>query len=377
MTIVPETDRHPRPAREHSSARQTLSRTRDLLDPALRDWVGRLPSAVARVASYHFGWTDSTGRPDSAPAGKALRPALVLTCAEAVGGAAEEVLAPAVAVELVHNFSLLHDDILDRDAARRHRPTAWTVFGSSSALLAGDALLNHASRVLSEEAWPRTGTGLRWLSEAVARLIEGEHTDLSFEGRSHVTLAECLVMVERKTAALLSCSCALGALWGGGSPEQIEALRRFGTHLGIAFQLSDDMLGIWGDPAVTGKPAGADLVYRKKSLPVVAALESGTAAGRRLAELYLPPRERPSGREPAAALGERRGSASRAGGAATAEEVATLSELVIEAGGRAWAERTAAEQLRAALGCLRAADAVEPAAGRLADLARLACRRSS
>ncbi|MEO3754565.1 polyprenyl synthetase family protein [Streptomyces sp. B6B3] len=351
MTTAPETQG------ERGTAREALHRARALVDPALREWVGRLPAPVSRVASYHFGWTDSAGRPDDAPAGKALRPALVLGCAEAVGGSAEAALVPAVAVELVHNFSLLHDDILDGDTTRRHRATAWTVFGSSAALLAGDALLIHASRVLADRpVWPRTDTGIRWLSEAATLLIEGEQTDLSFEERSHVTLVESLAMTERKTAALLSCSCALGSLWGGGSPDQTEELRRFGLHLGMAFQLADDLLGIWGDPSVTGKPAGADLSSRKKSLPVVAALDSGTAAGSRLAELY----GRPEPPEDAQAR---------------AEEVALLAALVAEAGGRSWAEEMAEEQLGRALSCLRAASPEGPAAARLAALARFAVRR--
>ncbi|TDC21880.1 polyprenyl synthetase family protein [Streptomyces sp. 8K308] len=351
MTTLPET------ADERTAALAALRRTRALLDPGLRDWVERLPEPVARVASYHFGWTDSAGRPGAAPAGKALRPALVFGCAEAVGAPAAEALAPAVAVELVHNFSLLHDDILDGDTTRRHRATAWAVFGSSAALLAGDALLVQASRVLTDDPLgrARTVTGLRWLAEATTRLIEGEHADIGFQERPHVSLAECLAMTERKTAALLACSCALGALWGGGSPERIEALRRFGTHLGMAFQLVDDLLGIWGDPKVTGKPSGADLASRKKSLPVVAALDSGTPAGRRLAERY--------GASPGRVT------------EAVPDEIATLAELVSEAGGRAWAEEAAEREFTLALESLRAAEPAEPAAAELAALARLACRR--
>ncbi|UED83087.1 polyprenyl synthetase family protein [Streptomyces profundus] len=346
---------HPPTKDGQQTAREVLHRTRVLLDPALQAWVRRLPPPVVRVASYHFGWTDSAGRPDSAPPGKALRPALVFACAEAVRGSAEEALAPAVAVELVHNFSLLHDDILDGDTTRRHRATAWTVFGSSAALLAGDALLIHASRVLTEEAaLPRTLTGLRWLSESTTQLIEGEQTDLHFEERSRVTLGECLLMAERKTASLLACACALGALWGGGDQRQTEALRRFGHHLGVLFQLTDDLLGIWGDPAVTGKPAGADLASRKKSLPVVAALDSGTPAGRRLAELYA--EEEPEADE----------------GATTPS---TLADLVIEAGGRAWAERAVVEQLGLAESALATADVSKEAAGRLIALLRLVGQR--
>ncbi|WP_049578002.1 polyprenyl synthetase family protein [Streptomyces sp. SBT349] len=354
MTTFPDT------AGGAHTAADTLREARALLDPALREWVHRLPTPVARVASYHFGWIDSSGRPDDAPPGKALRPALVLGCAEAVGGRPEDAVAPAVAVELVHNFSLLHDDILDGDTTRRHRPTAWTVFGSSAALLAGDALLIHAGRVLTEQPTPLAAvTGIRWLSEATTQLIEGEQTDLSFEERFHVSLAECLAMTERKTAALLACSCALGALWGGGSPDQIEALRRFGTHLGMAFQLTDDLLGIWGDPSVTGKPAGADLANRKKSLPVVAALDSGTPAARRLADLYTSEEQR----------------AVRSGSEPDPEHTALLAGLVEEAGGRAWAEDAAEEELRMALTCLDAAAPKDPAGPHLAALARLAGHR--
>ncbi|RKN38130.1 polyprenyl synthetase family protein [Streptomyces hoynatensis] len=362
MTTLPDT------AQQDRTARAALERARTLLDPALRAWVHRLPGPVARVASYHFGWTDGAGRPASGTAGKALRPALVIGCAEAVGGTAQAALPPAVAVELVHNFSLLHDDILDGDATRRHRPTAWKVFGASAALLAGDALLIHAGRVLSDQpGHPLSVTGVRWLSEATTQLIEGEQSDLAFEERAHVTLAECLAMSERKTAALLSCACALGALWGGGAPEQVDALRRFGTHLGLAFQIADDLLGIWGAPEVTGKPAGADLAARKKSLPVAAALDSGTAAGRRLAERYAGPRAGQAAGGPDERLS--------GGPAAQAAEVAELTALVEEAGGRAWAERAAGEQLDLALACLEAARPARSAAAELAALARLAARR--
>jgi geranylgeranyl diphosphate synthase, type I len=255
VTVAPDI------AMDERTAQSTLRRARTLLQPALRTWTARLPQPVERIASYHFGWTDSAGRPDDAPAGMTLRPALVFGCAAAVGCTAEDALDPAVAVELVHNFSLLHDDILDGDTTRRHRPTAWTVFGSPAALLTGDALLVHASRVLAERPHRHTAMGIRCLSEATTSLIEGEHTDISFEERSHVTLPECLTMTENKTAALLAASCLLGALWGGGTPEQAAALHRFGRHLGMAFQLADDVLDITGTDASLGKhAAGADEV---------------------------------------------------------------------------------------------------------------------
>ncbi|WP_165985716.1 polyprenyl synthetase family protein [Streptomyces sp. YIM 98790] len=345
MTTAPDTG-------QARPARAALRRSRTLLEPALHTWVRRLPGPVARVAAYHFGWTDAAGRPDSGPAGKALRPALVFTCAEAVGGSPREAVAPAVAVELVHNFSLLHDDILDGDTTRRHRATAWTVFGSPAALLAGDALLAQATRVLAEDRSPRAAAAIGLLADATTRLIEGEQADLSFEERDTVSLAECLAMTERKTAQLLACSCALGALWGGGSAEQTESLRRFGHHLGMAFQLADDLLGIWGDPEVTGKPAGADLTSRKKSLPVVAALASGSPAAAALAAAY---------RRPGSDDGP--------------EQTARLAGLVERAGGRAWAENAAAEQLALALGALESAAPAERPAAELTALAHLAARR--
>jgi geranylgeranyl diphosphate synthase type I len=345
MTTAPDT----RPAQ------QALRRTRTLLEPALYDWVHRLPDPIRRIASYHFGWTDAAGQPDGGLGGKALRPALVLGCAEAVGGSARAALHPAVAVELTHNFSLLHDDILDGDTTRRHRATAWAVFGSPGALLTGDALLSHACRVLAEDEVPHAATGIRWLSEATTRLIEGEQADVGFEERDRVSLAECLAMADRKTAELLACSCALGALWGGGSPERITALRAFGRHLGMAFQLTDDLLGIWGDPSVTGKPAGADLACRKKSLPVVAALSAGGPAAERLAARYRPlPQDAPP--DPP-------------------ERVAELAELVDLAGGRAWAERSVTEQRELALDALSAASPARAAGEELAALVRLVCHR--
>uniref|UniRef100_UPI001D131CCB polyprenyl synthetase family protein n=2 Tax=Streptomyces TaxID=1883 RepID=UPI001D131CCB len=311
---VPAADDGPAPPPDTTAAREALRRAHALVEPALLSWTDRLPTELRRIARYHFGWTDSAGLPDRGLSGKVLRPALVLGCAEAVGGSAEDALPPAVAVELVHNFSLLHDDILDGDTTRRHRATAWTVFGSPSALLTGDALLSHAFRVLAEDGSPRAAAAVADLADATTRLVDGENTDIGFESRERVPLDACLGMSEAKTAALLASSCALGALWAGAAPDRVESLRRFGHHLGLGFQITDDLLGIWGDPAVTGKPAGADLAARKKSLPVTAALGSEGSAARRLAALYRPleadaPQETP-------------------------ERLAELAELVERAGGR-------------------------------------------
>ncbi|GAA4880593.1 polyprenyl synthetase family protein [Saccharopolyspora cebuensis] len=265
-----------------------LEAGRELVEPALRKAVARLDADTRQVCEYHFGWSNADGSP-AGGGGKALRPALVLLSGRVVAGDPDDVLAPAAAVELVHNFSLLHDDVMDGDTERRHRPTAWTVFGRSPALLAGDALLALSTDVLLDPATEYAAAAVRALSGATRELIAGQAADLDFEERTEVALAECLRMVHDKTASLLGCSTALGACFLGAPGETVRRLHAFGTELGMAFQLVDDLLGLWGDPQVTGKPVLADLRARKKSVPVVHALVSGGAAARRLRELYAQP----------------------------------------------------------------------------------------
>jgi geranylgeranyl diphosphate synthase type I len=329
-----------------------LSWGRVVLDPSLRAAVGTLPAAVRRVAEFHLGWCDEHGDPATASSGKAIRPTLTLLTAEAAGGACEAALPGAVAVELVHNFSLLHDDVMDEDLLRRHRPTAWSVFGVGPAILAGDALLTLAFDTLAAaDGGERTRDGVRMLSASVQDLIDGQSADLAFEARGDVSLQECMGMARGKTGSLLGCACALGALFATRDDARIEHARVFGERLGLAFQLVDDVLGIWGDPALTGKAVHSDISARKKSLPVVAALTSETAAGRELGRLYA--RAEPL----------------------SADDVATAAALVTTAGGRAWSEAEASRQLAAALDDLSRAGASGRAADELAALARLVTTR--
>jgi geranylgeranyl diphosphate synthase type I len=339
------------PDDEHA-AHQALLDSRSLVDPALRAAVDTLPENLRHVAGYHFGWWDEHGQPAETNEGKALRPALVFLAAEAVGSTATAALPAAVAVELVHNFSLLHDDVMDNDTTRRHRPTAWTVFGVSTAILAGDALLNLASGVLAESGHPAALPGMRQLNKAVQELVRGQIIDMAFEQRADVDLPQYQDMAHAKTAALLGCACALGATFGGGTTEQAKHLRAFGEHLGLAFQYVDDLLGIWGDPAITGKPAYSDLHGRKKTLPVVAALTSNTPAGHNLATRYH--REQPLSQT----------------------ELVDAANLIDAAGGRAVAQAQADDQLTQALHHLHTA---QPAARttELTALAHLATRRQS
>jgi len=298
--------------------------------PSMREAVDRLSPDIRRVVAYHLGWIDADGREVIEPGGKAVRPALTYACAEAVGAAPEAATPGAVAVELVHNFSLLHDDVMDRDTERRHRPTAWALMGEGEAILAGDALLALAQERLIDPPTPERLRAAAALSEATADMITGQAQDLSFERRDDVGFDECVAMLANKTAALLACSCRLGAILGGGSAESVEALGAFGRWLGIAFQAVDDILGIWGRPEVTGKPVHSDLRQRKKSLPVVAALEAGGSPAEDIRRMLT------------------------SEGDLDEEALALTAKLVEENGGRSRAQEVAADALARALASLDA-----------------------
>lgn len=262
-----------------------LERGRALSTPELRAAVDRLAAPMDTVAAYHFGWIDAQGRPADGDGGKAVRPALALLSAEAAGAAAEVGVPGAVAVELVHNFSLLHDDLMDGDEQRRHRDTVWKVHGPAQAILVGDALFALANEVLLELGTVEAGRATRRLTTATRKLIDGQAQDISYEHRERVTVEECLEMEGNKTGALLACAVSIGAVLGGADDRTADTLEAYGYHLGLAFQAVDDLLGIWGDPDATGKQTWSDLRQRKKSLPVVAALAAGGPASERLGEL--------------------------------------------------------------------------------------------
>lgn len=281
-----------------------LDDCRELVRPALAEAVGRLHPWTAEMAGYAFGWCEVGGAPADASGGKGVRQALALLGARAAGADARAGVPAAVAVELVHAFSLLHDDIMDGDATRRGRPALWRAYGTGPAVLAGDALFALAVETLATA--PGGAGAVRLLSAALADLVRGQADDLLFAtrpwtGPRRVTPEEYRVMAEHKTGALLGCAVALGAALGGACGPDVAALDRAGRHLGVAFQLVDDVLGLWGDPAVTGKPVGGDLREGKKTFPVLAALDS--PAARHLPALLAGP-----GRaEEAAALVEQAG----------------------------------------------------------------------
>jgi geranylgeranyl diphosphate synthase, type I len=328
-----------------------VENARDVVGPAIAAAVDRLSPEVRIVAAYHLGLTDTDGNPTGRTGGKALRPALALLSARAAGAAPERGVRAAAAVEFVHNFSLLHDDIMDGDTERRHQPTAWTVYGVGAAILAGDALLALAQDLLLEGQAPQGVWASRCLSAAVQRLIAGQGADLAFERRDDVTLDECRRMAGDKTAALMACACSIGAIYVGAPADLAMGLAGFGAHLGLAFQLTDDLLGIWGAPEITGKPVRSDLRTRKKSLPVVAALTSGTEAGRQLSALLARPD----------ALGE--------------DELMRAAGLVEAAGGREWVEAEADVALASADKCLAETDMPDDVRAEFAGIAEFITAR--
>jgi geranylgeranyl diphosphate synthase type I len=235
------------------------------------------------MAAYHMGWAGPDGRPLADGAGKLLRPHLCLWACEAVGGEAAAALPVAAAVEWIHNFTLIHDDIQDGDVERHHRATVWSVWGVSQGINAGDALCALAFRGLLAPG-PRPGRRLRAahaLAGAVLEVVEGQCLDLALEGRPGASPAAYLRMAAAKTGALFGASLEAGAIVGGASSATARRLRTAGRLLGQAFQIRDDWLGIWGDPDLTGKSRDGDLGRRKVSYPVVAAYRAMDPTRRR------------------------------------------------------------------------------------------------
>ena len=247
-----------------------------------------------RLLRYPLGLEEPDGAPGPGIGGKLLRPALVCFACEALGGDVKKALPLACALELVHNFSLVHDDIQDADELRRGRPTAWKAFGIAQAINVGDGLLVLALHTALEAGGALPPVTLlmaqRALLSATFRMIEGQMLDLSLEGTPDGGVERYLDMARKKTGALLGCALELGAL-AAGRPELSQDHFQLGETSGLAFQIRDDLLGIWGDPAVTGKPAGSDLARGKRSWPVAYALERDPALGELLSRSPVPVEE--------------------------------------------------------------------------------------
>jgi geranylgeranyl diphosphate synthase type I len=287
-----------------SAIQSTLQRHQSTIDNALRTTLQKLIETTAASSShtllqhyyaqmqYHLGWVDADFQPTQANPGKLLRPTLLLLAYEMTGawGLTDTLSSPsdtsylqralpaAVSVELTHNFTLIHDDIEDHDTERRHRSTLWHIWGIPQAINTGDGMFALARLVL----WDLLDQGVDGtlaaylaavLDRHIAAIAEGQYLDMSFETLSDVTVALYIDMISRKTAALMACSAQMGAMLGTTDQETIARLHTFGNAIGIAFQVRDDILGVWASTEKLGKTSAGDIYRRKKSLPILHAIE--------------------------------------------------------------------------------------------------------
>jgi geranylgeranyl diphosphate synthase type I len=275
----------PRASDVATGALAILGRYQERIQTGLTEAIATLPHEVLDPARYHLGLLPGT-RP-----GKALRPTLTLLIGGALGATEEAALPPAVAVQLVHDFSLLHDDIVDGDRSRRGQAALWVRDGMPSALNTGDALLTAAFCVISAaELPPQTSArAVLQLGGATLEMVGGQQADIAATGAVPASLPQYLEMVERKTGALMGAAAALGAIAAGASDPTVAACERFGRTLGVAFQLRDDVLGVFGDSAETGKPVGNDLLRGKQGLPMVLALTGNGFLGQAAHSWLEPP----------------------------------------------------------------------------------------
>ncbi|MDD9956393.1 MAG: polyprenyl synthetase family protein [Anaerolineaceae bacterium] len=317
------------------------------LDEYINEILTLLPSDTPQLATmvrYPLGLVDETGNPENASRGKRIRPVLLLLANEAAGGNWRTAVPAAAAVEFLHNFSLVHDDIQDNSSTRRGRPAVWKLWGRSQGINVGDLLF-----VLSFSALQGLGgRGVKAktrlavedaLTESCLELTRGQYLDLHFEDCTSVTLGRYLSMIMGKSAALLSSCARIGATLAGASSDRVEHYASFGLNLGMAFQIRDDYLGLWGDPRLTGKSSATDIRSRKMTLPVLFGLEHS----RQFADLH---------REPAEAD----------------EDVTEFLSLLEESGTREFTQRQVERWSRAARQSLNAAAPAENAGAQLHNL---------
>lgn len=296
------------------------------------------------MLTYHMGWTGEGAGKEAA--GKRIRPLMVLLSAASRGADFKIALPAAAAVELVHNFSLVHDDVQDNSDKRRGRPTVWTKWGVPMAINVGDALFVLSNQAMLDlrqfhpaEVVMRAASVLH---DTCLDLTRGQFMDMSYENRTDLTVEDYFPMISGKTSALISACAQIGALLGGADEATQSAYRQFGHHLGLAFQAEDDILGVWGDEAVTGKSASSDLVEGKNSLPILYGIGLGGAFANRWKQSALQPEE--------------------------AREVAAQLE---REGAKRYAEEIAAQETRRALEYLEAAQSRGAAGEALLELANV------
>ena len=323
------------------------------IETELQRQVSRLDTSRTKpfheMLTYHMGWTGEGAGPEAT--GKRIRPLMVLLSSAACGTDWGSALPAAAAVELVHNFSLVHDDIQDNSDKRRGRPTTWVKWGMPMAINVGDALFvmsNQAIMDLKENHPPETVVrAAEILHNTCLDLTRGQFLDMSYEERNDLSVEDYWPMVSGKTAALLSACCHIGALLGGADEGGQDSYRAFGHYLGLAFQVQDDILGIWGDEALTGKSAASDLIEGKNSLPVLAGIGTNGKFAARWKQ-----------------------------GPIRAEEVQELARLLASEGGYETATDAAQQMTDLALMSLREADPQGEAGDALFELADKLLKRN-
>ncbi len=302
------------------------------------------------MLTYHMGWTGEGAGPKAT--GKRIRPLLMLLTAAASGGEWLRAVSPAAAIELIHNFSLVHDDIEDDSPTRRGRVTLWKKDGVPMAINAGDALFSIAGQAVLEASSNFDADvvvrAAIVLHGACIALTRGQFLDISYERQSNLKVDDYWPMVEGKTAALLSACTELGAIFGGCDEEAVIQYAWFGQDLGLAFQVQDDILGIWGDEKQTGKSAASDLVEGKNSLPVLHGLAHSEEFARRWAV-----------------------------GPITQEETPRLAELLKDAGSYAFCEQEAVRLTALAMKFLDQANPQGEAGEALRELAEMLVARKA
>jgi geranylgeranyl diphosphate synthase, type I len=333
----------------------------DAIEQELRATLPHQEESIAtlyQMMQYHMGWLNAQFALEEAPRGKRLRPVLCLLACEATGGIWQRALPAAAAIELIHNFSLLHDDIEDHSETRRHRRTVWNLWGIPQGINTGDAMwaISHLAVYRLTDMGHSASVALRvarLLDETCLELCIGQYLDISFETTAQVSLAQYERMIAGKTAALVAACLATGAILGGAEEAMIASYRALGRELGLTFQITDDILGVWGDPAVTGKSAASDILTKKKALPALYALqwehEHGYAD---LAEFYARPQLFP-------------------------EDVVAVLALLERAQAQEYTHHQAQIHLQRTLGYLQATQINHPAQEALRELALAIINRSS
>jgi geranylgeranyl diphosphate synthase type II len=219
--------------------------------------------------------------------GKRIRPLLTLMAARLFTAKWTDALRPALGIEVFHNFTLLHDDLMDKAERRRGQPTVHTKWGDNTAILSGDAMQSMAYQLVAQTPARHLAAVLELFSATALEICEGQQYDMEFETRSDVSQEEYLEMIRLKTAVLLGCALKTGAIVGGASKGNADALYDFGINIGMAFQLKDDLLDVYGDPALFGKNIGGDILNNKKTFLLISALENGTDEQRSEMEAWM------------------------------------------------------------------------------------------